>query len=108
MPEKKTQNDSMEPSLRRWRIIEVTFKNGSLSRHLFGHDVANDECRASSSITAFNREAMTATTHSGTNYKLLGVPGQVRKCEAVWRNWCQIHGVVSERDVTSDYFTFEQ
>jgi hypothetical protein len=26
----------------------------------------------------------------------------------VWRNWCQIHGVTSEQDVTSEYFELDE
>ncbi len=94
-------------SLRRWQVIEVTFSNGKQSRHLFGHDVTHDECRASSAIKEFNLQTMTAATHSGSTYKLLGVPGHARKCDAIWRKWCRVHEVVSERDVTGEYFSFE-
>ncbi len=103
---RKVPSESENPALRRWRVIEVRRKNGARTRHLLGHDVTLDEGRASSSITAFNRETMTATTHSGRVYTLVGVPGRARKSEDVWRNWCEVNGVVAEMDVTHEYFSF--
>ncbi len=99
-------SESENPSLRRWRVIEVRLQNGTRTRHLLGHDLVLDEGRASSSIVAFDRGAMTATTSSGRVYTLVGVPGRARKCEVVWRNWCHVNGVVSETDVTHEYFSF--
>ncbi len=102
----KVPSTSENPSLRRWRVIEVRLGNGACTRHLLGHDVTLDEGRASSSITGFDRETMTVTTHSGRIYTLVGVPGRARKSEDVWRNWCKVNGVVGELDVTHEYFSF--
>lgn len=85
--------------------MEVVSKNGTRSRHVWGHDVTNDAGRASSGIEKFDMEAMTATTHSGRIYKLVGVPGNARSGEQAWQNWCRINGVVSAVDVTSEYFS---
>lgn len=92
------------PSLRRWRVFEITLQGGARSRHIVGHDVSNDAARVSSVINAFDRKTMTATSRSGNRYLLLGTPGWGRKVEKVWRDWCSQNKVVSEEDVTHEYF----
>lgn len=104
MPTRKVPSDYKSPSLRRWRVMEVVSKNGTRSRHIWGHDVANDAGRASSGIKEFNLESMTATTHSGRVYTLVGAPGKARSGERAWQDWCSLNGVVSAVDVTSEYF----
>jgi hypothetical protein len=96
------------PSLRRWRVIEVVSRDGTRGRHVYGHDVANDTGRVSSAIKEFNLEAMTAITHSGRNYQLLGAPGNARNGEYAWENWCRNNEVVSEVDVTNEYFSVDK
>jgi hypothetical protein len=108
MPINRIPDDFKSPMLRRWRVMEVVSKNGIRSRHVWGHDVANDAGRASSGIKEFNLEAMTVTTHSGRVYKLVGMPGQARAGEHAWQNWCSANGVVSAEDVTSEYFDGDQ
>src|SRR5271169_5031231 len=61
-------SDYKNPSLRRWRVIEVVLQNGSRSRHVWGHDVTNDAGRASSAIREFNLETMTVVTLSSRIY----------------------------------------
>jgi hypothetical protein len=95
------------PSLRRWRVIEVVSKSGTRSRHVYGHDAANSTGRASSAIKEFNRETMTVTTRSGRTYQLVGAPGKARIGEHAWQSWCDKAGVVSEMDVTSEYFSID-
>jgi len=90
--------------LRRWRVMEVVSDSGQRSRHIWGHDVTNDMGRASSGIKAFDLDAMTAITHSGTVYHLIGVPGKARSGERAWRNWCRMNGVAEAADVTFEYF----
>lgn len=104
----KVPSDYKSPALRRWRVMEVVSKSGTRSRHIWGHDVANDAGRASSGIKSFNLEAMTATTHSGRVYTLVGAPGKARSGERAWQDWCSINGVVSAVDVTSEYFNADQ
>ena len=84
--------------------MEVVSDSGQRSRHICGHDVTNDMGRASSGIAAFDLEAMTATTHSGTVYQLIGVPGKARSGERAWKNWCRINSVADAVDVTFEYF----
>ncbi len=84
--------------------MEVISHSGTRSRHIWGHDVTNDMGRASSGIKSFDLDAMTATTHSGTIYKLVGVPGKARSGERAWQNWCRINSVESAIDVTAEYF----
>lgn len=96
------------PLLRRWRVMEVILQNGNRSRHVWGHDVANDAGRASSAIREFDSEAMIATTYSGSIYKLMGAPGSASKGEYAWQNWCRINGVVSAIDVTDEYFSIDK
>lgn len=107
-PVMKVPTEYKNPMLRRWRVVEVVLRNGSRSRHVWGHDVANDAGRASSAIREFDPEAMTATTHSGRIYQLMGVPGNASRGEYAWHNWCRINGVVSESDVTDEYFDPER
>ncbi len=108
MPIKKIPVDFKSPEIRRWRIMEVVSQNGMRSRHIWGHDVANDAGRASSGIKEFDLEAMTATTHSGRVYKLVGAPGKARSGEKAWLGWCKINNVVSASDVTGEYFDGDQ
>ncbi len=103
-PIRPLPDDKKNPSLRRWRVKEVVSENGARTRHVYGHDVTNDAGRASSAIRTFNMEAMVATTYSGNHYKLVGAPGHSRVGDYVWDSWCRIYGVVSERDVTDEYF----
>jgi len=100
----KVPDDFKSPSVRRWRVMEVVSENGKRSRHIWGHDVANDAGRASSGIKEFNQEAMTATTHSGRVYTLVGAPGKARSGERAWQDWCTVNNVVSAVDVTAEYF----
>lgn len=104
MPINRIPDSFKSPEIRRWRVMEVESKTGARSRHIWGHDVANDAGRASSGIKEFNLEAMTATTYSGRVYKLIGAPGKARSGEKAWQGWCQANGVVSVVDVTAEYF----
>ncbi len=93
-----------QPSVRRWRVVEVVSKEGVSSRHVYGHDVTNRGGRVSSSIRAFDQQTMTITTRSGSLYKLTGVPGHCRIGDNVWLKWCAEHGVATQTDVTHEYF----
>jgi len=104
-PVKEVPDNFKNPSLRRWRVIEVVSSSGTRSRHVYGHDVSNETGRASTAIKDFDLKTMTITTQSGRTYKLLGVPGNARNGEYAWKNWCRINGVVSETDVTEEYFS---
>ncbi len=90
-------------TLRRWQVIEVTTQGGARSRHLLGHDVANDEGRVSSAVVDFKLDSMIATTASGGRYRLAGLPGHSRRVQPLWEQWCRDGGVVTQRDVTNDY-----
>lgn len=83
-------------------------RNGIRSRHVRGHDITNETGRASSAIMKFTVEDMTASTHSGRIYQLLGPPVNTSREEYAWQNWCRINGVVSEADVTDEYFHIEE
>lgn len=107
MPTKKAQTDLQEISLRRWRVVEVEFKNGGRSRHIWGHDAKNGLGRATSQIIRFDLEAMTATTRSGRNYKLVGLPGNSRLGKDAWNKWCSDNAVVTELDVTNEYLNVD-
>ncbi len=108
MPISNVPGDPGVVSLRRWRVAEVEAPDGGRTRHAWGHDVTNSLGRASSAITDFNRDTMTATTRSGKLYKLVGLPGNSRIGRAAWSKWCQDNGIVSEQDVTDDYLNVEQ
>ena len=95
--------DSQNISLRRWRVMESEAPDGVRSHHVCGHDVTHNRGRASSAIIEFNKDAMTATTRSGTLYKLIGLPGNSTIGKAAWDKWCRDNGIVSQKDVTDDY-----
>ena len=107
-PVKEDSDGHTISSLRRWRVIEIHTQNGTTSRHVYGHDITNDTARASTGIKQFNRETMTLTTYSGSVYKLLGVPGHSRGGANVWKEWCDKYNVVSETDVTNEYFSADK
>lgn len=107
-PVRNTPIDDQYPSLRRWRVIEVVSRTGTLSRHLYGHDVTNNAGRVSSAIQEFDLEAMTATTRSGRNYRLLGAPGSSRIGEYAWQDWCNKNGATPKSDVTDQYFSVDK
>lgn len=90
-------------TLRRWRVMEVVTQGGMRTRHLLGHDIDSDEGRVSSPIVDFKLDAMMATTSSGGRYRLAGVPGQSRKVQSIWDDWCRANGVYAQYDVTNDY-----
>jgi hypothetical protein len=108
MPIRNAPSDSQEVTLRRWRVMEIEAQNGIRSRHVWGHDVKNGLGRASSPIIEFNFGTMTATTRSGRNYRLLGLPGNSRLGKHAWDSWCSSNEVVSELDVTNEYLNVEQ
>lgn len=107
-PVRDVPNEYKNPSLRRWRVVEVVAQNGARSRHVIGHDITNDAGRASTAIKDFDWETMTVTTQSGRTYKLVGAPGNARSGEYAWQNWCRINGVTSEVDVTNQYFSIDR
>jgi hypothetical protein len=57
---------------------------------------------------AFDLDTMTATTRSGTKYRLVGLPGNSRLGKHAWTSWCSTHGVVSEVDITNEYLNIDQ
>jgi hypothetical protein len=100
-------DDSQEISLRRWRVMEIEAPGGICSRHVWGHDVKNGRGRASSPIMEFKLDTMTAITRSGSNYKLVGLPGSSRLGKNAWSHWCSNNAVVSEVDVTNEYLNID-
>ena len=108
MPISEMPNDPGEISLRRWRVTEIAAPDGARSRHVWGHDVAHNQGRASSAIVEFNKDTMTATTRSGKLYKLVGLPGNSRIGRSAWSKWCRDNGIVSDQDVTDDYLNVNQ
>ena len=108
MPIKNAPGESQEITMRRWRVIEVEAPDGTRSRHVCGHDVKNDRGLTSSPIVEFNLEAMIAISRSGSNYKLVGLPGNSRLGKGAWSRWCRHNAVVSEVDVTNEYLNTDQ
>ncbi len=103
MPSGNVASGAQPVTLRRWRVVEVVTHGGVRTRHVSGHDTTSDDGRASGAIVAFDLQTMTATTTGSVRYRLVGLPGNSRKAQAVWEQWCTTHGVISERDVTNDY-----
>ena len=107
MPIKSVPGDSEEIKLRRWRVIEIEAPDGTRSRHVWGHDVNNGRGRASSPIIEFQHDAMTATSRSGSKYKLVGLPGNSRLGKSAWSRWRSKNAIVSEVDVTIEYLNID-
>jgi hypothetical protein len=108
MPNSDAPGNPGKVSLRRWRVSEIVAPDGVRTRHVWGHDVANNSGRASSAIMEFNQETMTATTRSGKLYTLVGLPGNSRVGKSAWSKWCRDNGIASEQDVTDDYMNLSQ
>ncbi|MDD5058308.1 MAG: hypothetical protein PHQ60_10580 [Sideroxydans sp.] len=108
MPATIDSDNTHEVTLRRWRVIEAEAQDGTRTCHVWGHDVTNNRGRASTSIVEFNLDSMTATTVSGSKYKLVGLPGNSRLGQHAWINWCSKHGVVSEVDITDECLNVNQ
>lgn len=105
---KNVPDESREITLRRWRVTEIEAPDGTRSRHVWGHDVKCDRGRASSPIIEFNHETMIAISRSGSNYKLVGLPGNSRLGKGAWSRWCRHNAFVSEVDVTNEYLNIDQ
>jgi hypothetical protein len=105
---RKVPGGAQKVTLRRWRVVEVVMPDGACNRHVWGHDVTHNMGRASSAIREFDADGMTATTRSGRNYKLQGLPGNSRLGEHAWIKWCNDNGVVSKQDVTHEYFNVDR
>lgn len=88
--------------------MEIEAPDGIRSRHAWGHDVTNNLGRASSPIASFDKDSMTATTRSGKEYTLVGLPGNSKLGRSAWRKWCRENGIVSEVDVTDQYLNVNQ
>jgi hypothetical protein len=108
MPRINDSENTREITLRRWRVIEAEARDGTRTCHVWGHDVSHNLGRASTSIMEFDLDTMTATTISGSNYKLVGLPGNSRLGKHAWINWCNKHGVVAEVDITDEYLNVNQ
>ena len=108
MPIENVPGESGEVSLRRWRVIEIVAPDGTKSRHVCGHDVTNDKGRASSPIIKFDLDAMVAISRSGSTYRLVGLPGNSRLGKGAWGRWLRHNEVVSEVDVTDEYFNIDR
>lgn len=85
----------------RWTIFRAVFDDGTTSDHLVG--TAGGYGRASSPIQAFDKDAGTVTTRSGRVYELCGNPGMSMDAAYVWGNWCEVNGVKTAEDVSSEY-----
>ena len=107
MPIKNTPVDSAEIKLRRWRVMEIEAPDGTRSRHVWGHDVKSGRGRASSPIMEFHLDSMIAVSRSGSNYKLIGLPGNSRLGKNAWNHWCSQNTVVSQADVTIEYLNID-
>lgn len=108
MPSKNEPGDSQVITLRRWRVMEIEAPDGTRSHHVWGHEAKKSRGRASSPIIEFDRDTMTATSRSGSKYKLVGLPGNSRLGKGAWSRWCNDNTIVSESDVTNQYLNIDQ
>ncbi len=109
MSKEETPKNSGPISLLQWRVMEVVTPSGARSRHVWGHNIANSQGRASTAIVAFDSATMTATTASGSLYILMDQPGDSPSGKAAWEKWRSERKIISESDVSSEYLkTLEQ
>lgn len=59
-----------------WNVI-ILNHNGEISRHILGYDINLGLARFSTEIVKLNLENNTAKTESGSEYSLIGPPGNV-------------------------------
>lgn len=84
-------------SLSSWRIFEID----AGTRHFVGADILDLTGRVSSAITIFDPDTLRGQTLSGRVYQLVGKDGWSINAEYVWKRWCDVNGVRSYSDVTS-------
>jgi hypothetical protein len=94
--------------LHRWRVMEAVSPGNIRTRHVCGQNASSSFGISTSAIQEFDPAAMTVKTRSGKTYILVGSPDNSILSEATWRKWCKDNGIVSEQDVTREYWKVDQ
>jgi hypothetical protein len=84
--------------LERWSIRQ----SDKGERHFVGYDVHACDGRVSTPIRSFDPIARTATTASGSKYRLVGRAGRDSDGEYVWRIASKAWGIQAWTDITPD------
>ncbi|GAB3630349.1 hypothetical protein PTE30175_03579 [Pandoraea terrae] len=100
MPIWRSRPVTEEPEivLVRWAIYRI--KDDEL--HFVGVRADESSGRVSSAIVRFDVARRVGVTRSGRVYSLTGRQGTDATARYVWDAWCQINGVTTSADVTSD------
>lgn len=87
-----------EMSLSDWQILET--QKGS--RHFVGSDARNYTGRVSTAIQQFDPALLRGVTSSGRVYQLVGSRGCSKDGRYIWERWCELNGITSYTDVTTE------
>lgn len=90
--------------LHRWRVMEAVSTEDNRTHHVCGQNPSGSFGISTSAIQEFDPVSMTAKTRSGKTYILVGHPDTSPLGESAWRKWCKDNSIVTERDVTRDYY----
>jgi hypothetical protein len=91
-------SDESQLSLVHWRILET--RGGA--RHFVGQDMRDYMGPVSTPVQKFDPALRRGITQSGRVYKLVGPRGCSEDCRYIWTRWCQVNGIISYTDVTTE------
>jgi hypothetical protein len=103
MPVWSVPGVSAEPemSISDWQILET--QKGS--RHFVGNDVRDHTGRVSTAIQQFDPGTLRGVTSSGRVYQLVGPRGCSEDGRYIWERWCEVNGITSYTEVTTELLT---
>ncbi len=93
--------DEPKIQLSHWSIRECDRKDGCLTRHLVGYNMADNEGRVSSSIEEFDPDLLHVRTGSGRVYEMVGKSGTHINAEYVWERFLYLQHAENPVDITS-------
>lgn len=86
-----------------WQIFRVRRPDGTVTRHLIGHAIQNNEGRVSSAIVKTDLQSNCMVTSSGRVYQLDGAPGENDDAQFVFANWLRYSQFKDAVDITGAY-----
>lgn len=81
----------------------IVYETETGEHHFVGRNLTEGSGRVSSSIQSYDPETKIGTTNSGRKYQLIGDSGIDGDALYVWDHWKDINGVVTFKDVSSQY-----
>lgn len=96
-----------EVTLGSWTLVEVTDDKELSTLHAYGWDMDQGGGRACSAIKEISKSdgLIKFKTASGRVYSLSGSPGKDSDASYVWNTWKRINHIVSERDISNEYYS---